>query len=95
MSIHKGIVLSHQKDELSPFAMTWVELLESLILSEIHQRKTNTSDVAHVEFKERNRWAKGETEEREEQTEKPMLTYGEHTAGDGGGMGGEEGGHLS
>ena len=40
--VHNGILLSHKKDNIMPFAATWMEL-ESLILSEIaRKRKTNT-----------------------------------------------------
>ena len=38
---HNGILLSHKKDEISPFARTLTEL-EDIMLSEISQRKTNT-----------------------------------------------------
>ena len=37
-----GILLSHKKNEIVPTAMTWMEL-ESIMLSEINQRKTNTT----------------------------------------------------
>ena len=40
--IYNGILLSHQKDEILPFAMMWMEL-ENMMLSEISQRKTNTT----------------------------------------------------
>ena len=40
--IHNGILLSHKKNKIMPFAATWMEL-ETLILSEVSQkRKTNT-----------------------------------------------------
>ena len=35
--IHDGILLSHKKNEIMPFAATWVEL-ETLILSEMSQK---------------------------------------------------------
>ena len=39
--IHNGILLSHKKDKIMPFAATWMEL-EILTLSEASQeRKTN------------------------------------------------------
>ena len=37
---HTGIVLSHKKNEILPFAATWMDL-ENIILSEISQRKIN------------------------------------------------------
>ena len=37
--IYYEILLSHKKDEILPFATTW---MEGIILREISQRKTNT-----------------------------------------------------
>ena len=39
---HNGILPSHKKDKKLPFAATWMDL-EIIILSEISQRKTNTT----------------------------------------------------
>ena len=39
--IHNGIVLSHKKNEILPFVKTWMDL-ESVMLREITQKKTNT-----------------------------------------------------
>ena len=36
--IHNGILLSHKKSEIMPFAATWMEP-ETLILSEISQKE--------------------------------------------------------
>ena len=38
--IHSGILLSHKKNEINPYAATWMEL-EIIILSEVSQTKTN------------------------------------------------------
>ena len=38
---HTGILLSYKKSEILPFATSWVDL-ESTMLSEISQAKTNT-----------------------------------------------------
>ena len=49
--IYNGILFSHKKNEILPFAMTWMEL-ESILLSEISQRKTNSILFRpYVEFK--------------------------------------------
>ena len=36
--IHNGILLSHKKNKIMPFAATWMEL-ETFILSEISQKE--------------------------------------------------------
>ena len=36
--IHNGIVLSHKKNDIMPFAATWMEL-KTLILSEVSQKE--------------------------------------------------------
>ena len=38
--IHNGILLSHEKNEIMPFAETWMDL-EMITLSEVTQTKTN------------------------------------------------------
>ena len=38
--IHNGILLSHKKNKIMPFAATWMEL-ETLILSEVSQKEKN------------------------------------------------------
>ena len=35
-----GILLSHKKNEIKPFAATWMDQ-EIIILSEVRERKTN------------------------------------------------------
>ena len=42
--IHNGILLSHKKNKIMPFAATWMEL-ETLILSEVSQKE---KDKYHV-----------------------------------------------
>ena len=39
--IYNGIPLSHKKDGIMPYAVTWMQL-DIIILSEISQKKTNT-----------------------------------------------------
>ena len=37
---HNGILLSHEKNELLPFAATWMDL-ENITLSQVSQRKAD------------------------------------------------------
>ena len=39
--IYNGILLSHKKEKIMPFAQTWMDL-DMIILSEVSQKKTNT-----------------------------------------------------
>ena len=49
--IYNGILFSHKKDEILSFATTLMDL-ESIMLSEISQRKTNTILFqSYAEFK--------------------------------------------
>ena len=41
MYIFNGILLNHKKNEIMPFAATWMDL-ENIILSEVTQTETNT-----------------------------------------------------
>ena len=45
--IHTGILLSHKKDEIMPFAATWMDL-EMIILSEINQKKKDRNYVSLI-----------------------------------------------
>ena len=52
--IYNGILLSHKKNEIMPFAATWMDL-EIIILSEVRQRKTNIIWYhLYVESKKKN-----------------------------------------
>ena len=42
--INSGILFSHEKNEIMPFSVTWMDL-ESVILSEISQRKKSCMTV--------------------------------------------------
>ena len=38
VSIHNGILLSHKRNKIMPFAATWMEL-ETFILNEVNQKE--------------------------------------------------------
>ena len=44
---YDGILLSHEKNEITPFAATWMDL-DIIILSEVRQRKTNTICITYM-----------------------------------------------
>ena len=46
--LYNGILLSHKKNEILPFATTWMNL-KDIMLSEISQQKTNTIYHLYVE----------------------------------------------
>ena len=48
--IYNGILLRHKKNEIIPFAATWMDL-EIIIISEVRQRKTNIIYHLYVESK--------------------------------------------
>ena len=48
--VYNGILISHKKNEIMPFAATWMDL-EIIILSEVSQTKTNIVYHLYVESK--------------------------------------------
>ena len=50
MWVYNGILLSHKKNEIMPFAAVWMKL-EMIILSKVSQKETNTIYHLHVEAK--------------------------------------------
>ena len=54
--IYNGVSLGNQKNEILPFATTWMEL-EAIMLSEISLRITNIIWLhSYEDFKRQNRW---------------------------------------
>ena len=45
--IHTGILLSHKKYEIMPFAATWMDL-EIIILSEVRRERQIPYDITHM-----------------------------------------------
>ena len=50
MWVYNGILLSHKKNKIMPFAAVWMKL-EMIILSKVSQKETNTIYHLHVEAK--------------------------------------------
>ena len=48
--IYNGILLSHRKNEIMPFAVTWMDL-EIFVLSEVSQEKDKYHMISYVESK--------------------------------------------
>ena len=71
---HNGILLSHMKNEILPFAKTWMEL-ESITVSEISQSKKDKYHMIllRVELKNQNKRAKGRKKERQTQKQTHNL----------------------
>ena len=44
LQITNGILLSHKKDKIRPFAVTWMHY----ILSEVRKRKKNAYDITYI-----------------------------------------------
>ena len=66
---------SIKKNEILPFAMTWIEP-ECIMLSEITQRKTNTIGFhSYVEFKKQNKGTYGKGVDREGNKPQETLNY--------------------
>ena len=45
--IHKGILLNHKKNEIMPFAVTWMDL-EIIILSEVSQKEKDKYHISLI-----------------------------------------------
>ena len=45
--IYNGILLSHKKNKIMPFAATWLDL-EVVILSELSQTERQMSDIVYM-----------------------------------------------
>ena len=61
-SVLRRSLLSHKKKKILPFVTTWMDL-ESIMLSEISQRKTNTIwSHLYMVSKTQNKWTNNKTE---------------------------------
>ena len=74
---YNGILLSHQQDEILPFATTWMEL-ECIMLSKISQSEEDKyHDFTHI-WNLRNKtdehMGRGRKERRKERNHKRLLT---------------------
>lgn len=60
---HKGVSISHKRNEILPSETTWMDLW--YMLSQISQRKTNTTSLhLHVESKSRKKWTNKQSRNR-------------------------------
>ena len=82
--ICNGILLSHKKGKILPFAATWVDL-ESIMLSEIHEINTNTVWYClYVKSKEYNKPVNITKKRRLTDVEKKLVvSSGEREGGKG------------
>ena len=73
---YNGILLSHNKDEILSFAITWMEL-ESIMLKwnkPVKERQI-LCDFTHMKFKKQNKWInKGEKKDKQQQQNRLLNT---------------------
>ena len=86
--IYNGILLSHKKNEILPFAATWIDL-EGIMLSEISQtRKTNA--VWYHLYVESKKYNKIVNITKKKQTQRYREQTSGYQWGDGRGMEGQD-----
>ena len=75
---HNGILLSHKKNEVMPFAATWMDL-EIIIISEVSQTEKDKYHMILLIFKKRYKWTY--LQNRNRPTQKTNLWLPKEKAG--------------
>ena len=70
---HNGILFNHQKNEIVPFAMTWMEL-EYIMLSEISQSEKDKYHMISLMWNLRNKTSEQRGKRESDKPRKRLLT---------------------
>ena len=69
---HNGILFSHKKNEIMPFATTWMDL-KTITVSEVSQTKTNDYIITYMQNQIKNDKKNLFLKQKQTQISKPIL----------------------